>query len=160
MCFSCFLLGHNAHVKFPPKQFFFNFLCYLSPSHRTPSIRCLFICSVHQSVNLGGDQELENLVTKLAILKDLLSSIEKKVHAQNLTFACTISLCCSLSETFFFYLSVFPAQSYRHSNTQQPDNPYSSMERLLVQGPGIFVSDTKTYNLSRRTILFEKTKRG
>lgn len=34
----------------------------------------------HQSVNQGGDQELENLVTKLAILKDLLSSIEKKVH--------------------------------------------------------------------------------
>uniref|UniRef100_A0A6Q2XWV2 phosphatidylinositol-3,4,5-trisphosphate 5-phosphatase n=1 Tax=Esox lucius TaxID=8010 RepID=A0A6Q2XWV2_ESOLU len=31
------------------------------------------------SVNQGGDQELENLVTKLAILKDLLSSIEKKV---------------------------------------------------------------------------------
>ncbi|XP_013769757.1 phosphatidylinositol 3,4,5-trisphosphate 5-phosphatase 2A isoform X1 [Pundamilia nyererei] len=31
-----------------------------------------------QSVNQGGDQELENLVTKLAILKDLLSSIEKK----------------------------------------------------------------------------------
>uniref|UniRef100_H3CJ76 phosphatidylinositol-3,4,5-trisphosphate 5-phosphatase n=1 Tax=Tetraodon nigroviridis TaxID=99883 RepID=H3CJ76_TETNG len=31
-----------------------------------------------QSVNQGGDQELENLVTKLAILKDLLSSMEKK----------------------------------------------------------------------------------
>ena len=36
---------------------------------------------LHQSVNQGGDQELENLVTKLAILKDLLSSIEKKVQA-------------------------------------------------------------------------------
>uniref|UniRef100_A0A672GHL7 phosphatidylinositol-3,4,5-trisphosphate 5-phosphatase n=1 Tax=Salarias fasciatus TaxID=181472 RepID=A0A672GHL7_SALFA len=35
---------------------------------------------IQQSVNQGGDQELENLVTKLAILKDLLSSIEKKVH--------------------------------------------------------------------------------
>lgn len=34
----------------------------------------------HQSVNQGGDQELENLVTKLAVLKELLSSIEKKVH--------------------------------------------------------------------------------
>ncbi|XP_034404194.1 phosphatidylinositol 3,4,5-trisphosphate 5-phosphatase 2A isoform X2 [Cyclopterus lumpus] len=34
---------------------------------------------IQQSVNQGGDQELENLVTKLAILKDLLSSIEKKV---------------------------------------------------------------------------------
>ncbi|MED6289914.1 Phosphatidylinositol 3,4,5-trisphosphate 5-phosphatase 2A, partial [Characodon lateralis] len=33
---------------------------------------------IQQSVNPGGDQELENLVTKLAILKDLLSSIEKK----------------------------------------------------------------------------------
>uniref|UniRef100_A0A3B4Y7B8 phosphatidylinositol-3,4,5-trisphosphate 5-phosphatase n=1 Tax=Seriola lalandi dorsalis TaxID=1841481 RepID=A0A3B4Y7B8_SERLL len=33
---------------------------------------------IQQSVNQGGDQELENLVTKLAILKDLLSSIEKK----------------------------------------------------------------------------------
>lgn len=37
---------------------------------------------LHQSVNQGGDQELENLVTKLAILKDLLSSIEKKVTDQ------------------------------------------------------------------------------
>uniref|UniRef100_A0AAQ4QPZ6 phosphatidylinositol-3,4,5-trisphosphate 5-phosphatase n=1 Tax=Gasterosteus aculeatus aculeatus TaxID=481459 RepID=A0AAQ4QPZ6_GASAC len=34
---------------------------------------------IQQSVNQGGDQALENLVTKLAILKDLLSSIEKKV---------------------------------------------------------------------------------
>ncbi|KAK6296469.1 hypothetical protein J4Q44_G00326110 [Coregonus suidteri] len=34
---------------------------------------------IQQSVNMGGDQELENLVTKLAILKDLLSSIEKKL---------------------------------------------------------------------------------
>ncbi|XP_068172807.1 phosphatidylinositol 3,4,5-trisphosphate 5-phosphatase 2A isoform X4 [Antennarius striatus] len=33
---------------------------------------------IQQTVNQGGDQELENLVTKLAILKDLLSSIEKK----------------------------------------------------------------------------------
>lgn len=33
-------------------------------------------------MNQGGDQELENLVTKLAILKDLLSSIEKKVHTR------------------------------------------------------------------------------
>ncbi|XP_053095567.1 phosphatidylinositol 3,4,5-trisphosphate 5-phosphatase 2A isoform X2 [Pangasianodon hypophthalmus] len=33
---------------------------------------------IQQSVSQGGDQELENLVTKLAILKDLLSSIEKK----------------------------------------------------------------------------------
>lgn len=39
-----------------------------------------FFYFLHQSVNQGGDQELENLVTKLAILKDLLSSIEKKVH--------------------------------------------------------------------------------
>uniref|UniRef100_A0A3Q2Z1W1 phosphatidylinositol-3,4,5-trisphosphate 5-phosphatase n=1 Tax=Hippocampus comes TaxID=109280 RepID=A0A3Q2Z1W1_HIPCM len=33
---------------------------------------------IQQVLNQGGDQELENLVTKLAILKDLLSSIEKK----------------------------------------------------------------------------------
>lgn len=33
---------------------------------------------IQQSVSQGGDQELENLVTKLAILRDLLSSIEKK----------------------------------------------------------------------------------
>uniref|UniRef100_A0AAR2INB9 phosphatidylinositol-3,4,5-trisphosphate 5-phosphatase n=1 Tax=Pygocentrus nattereri TaxID=42514 RepID=A0AAR2INB9_PYGNA len=33
---------------------------------------------IQQSVSQGGDQELEHLVTKLAILKDLLSSIEKK----------------------------------------------------------------------------------
>uniref|UniRef100_A0A673ZFN0 Inositol polyphosphate phosphatase-like 1a n=1 Tax=Salmo trutta TaxID=8032 RepID=A0A673ZFN0_SALTR len=39
---------------------------------------------IQQSVNQGGDQELENLVTKLAILKDLLSSIEKKVSLQAL----------------------------------------------------------------------------
>lgn len=42
----------------------------------------------HQSVNQGGDQELENLVTKLAILKDLLSSIEKKVTNQRSLFWC------------------------------------------------------------------------
>uniref|UniRef100_A0AAR2K8U8 phosphatidylinositol-3,4,5-trisphosphate 5-phosphatase n=1 Tax=Pygocentrus nattereri TaxID=42514 RepID=A0AAR2K8U8_PYGNA len=36
---------------------------------------------IQQSVSQGGDQELEHLVTKLAILKDLLSSIEKKVCA-------------------------------------------------------------------------------
>uniref|UniRef100_A0A672M9B5 phosphatidylinositol-3,4,5-trisphosphate 5-phosphatase n=1 Tax=Sinocyclocheilus grahami TaxID=75366 RepID=A0A672M9B5_SINGR len=35
---------------------------------------------IQQTVSQGGDQELEHLVTKLAILKDLLSSIEKKVH--------------------------------------------------------------------------------
>uniref|UniRef100_A0AAY4ENT7 phosphatidylinositol-3,4,5-trisphosphate 5-phosphatase n=1 Tax=Denticeps clupeoides TaxID=299321 RepID=A0AAY4ENT7_9TELE len=33
---------------------------------------------IQQSVVQGGDEELENLVTKLAILKDLLSSIEMK----------------------------------------------------------------------------------
>ncbi|RXN02453.1 phosphatidylinositol 3,4,5-trisphosphate 5-phosphatase 2 [Labeo rohita] len=33
---------------------------------------------IQQSMSQGGDQELEHLVTKLAILKDLLSSIEKK----------------------------------------------------------------------------------
>ncbi|KAK7155963.1 hypothetical protein R3I94_006130 [Phoxinus phoxinus] len=33
---------------------------------------------IQQSMSQGGDQELEHLVTKLAILKDLLSSMEKK----------------------------------------------------------------------------------
>ncbi|XP_063061086.1 phosphatidylinositol 3,4,5-trisphosphate 5-phosphatase 2A [Engraulis encrasicolus] len=33
---------------------------------------------IQQTVSQGGDEELEQLVTKLAILKDLLSSIEKK----------------------------------------------------------------------------------
>ncbi|XP_034778271.2 phosphatidylinositol 3,4,5-trisphosphate 5-phosphatase 2A isoform X2 [Acipenser ruthenus] len=33
---------------------------------------------IQQSGSQGGDQELDNLVTKLSILKDLLSSIEKK----------------------------------------------------------------------------------
>ncbi|TRY58072.1 hypothetical protein DNTS_022713 [Danionella cerebrum] len=33
---------------------------------------------IQQSMSQAGDQELEHLVTKLAILKDLLSSIEKK----------------------------------------------------------------------------------
>uniref|UniRef100_A0A8K9WZT0 phosphatidylinositol-3,4,5-trisphosphate 5-phosphatase n=1 Tax=Oncorhynchus mykiss TaxID=8022 RepID=A0A8K9WZT0_ONCMY len=45
---------------------------------------------IQQSVNQGGDQELENLVTKLAILKDLLSSIEKKVK---LDVFCNFSVC-------------------------------------------------------------------
>uniref|UniRef100_A0A8C4X5P3 phosphatidylinositol-3,4,5-trisphosphate 5-phosphatase n=1 Tax=Erpetoichthys calabaricus TaxID=27687 RepID=A0A8C4X5P3_ERPCA len=36
---------------------------------------------IQQVQNQSGDQELENLVTKLSILKDLLSSIEKKVRA-------------------------------------------------------------------------------
>uniref|UniRef100_A0A671NRJ8 phosphatidylinositol-3,4,5-trisphosphate 5-phosphatase n=1 Tax=Sinocyclocheilus anshuiensis TaxID=1608454 RepID=A0A671NRJ8_9TELE len=35
---------------------------------------------IQQTMSQGGDQELEHLVTKLAILKDLLSSIEKKVN--------------------------------------------------------------------------------
>uniref|UniRef100_A0A8C9SSH5 phosphatidylinositol-3,4,5-trisphosphate 5-phosphatase n=1 Tax=Scleropages formosus TaxID=113540 RepID=A0A8C9SSH5_SCLFO len=35
---------------------------------------------IQQSGSQGGDQELEHLVTKLSILKDLLSSIEKKVR--------------------------------------------------------------------------------
>lgn len=46
-----------------------------------------FFC-LHQSVNQGGDQELENLVTKLAILKDLLSSIEKKVRTDGTFNSC------------------------------------------------------------------------
>ncbi|KAM7413176.1 hypothetical protein PAMA_020516 [Pampus argenteus] len=49
---------------------------------------------IQQSVNQGGDQELENLVTKLAILKDLLSSIEKKalkaLQDMSLSSPCTL----------------------------------------------------------------------
>ncbi|KAA8593980.1 hypothetical protein FQN60_004814 [Etheostoma spectabile] len=49
---------------------------------------------IQQSVNHGGDQELENLVTKLAILKDLLSSIEKKalkaLQDMSLASPCTL----------------------------------------------------------------------
>uniref|UniRef100_A0A667ZW94 phosphatidylinositol-3,4,5-trisphosphate 5-phosphatase n=1 Tax=Myripristis murdjan TaxID=586833 RepID=A0A667ZW94_9TELE len=58
---------------------------------------------IQQSVNQGGDQELENLVTKLAILKDLLSSIEKKVHTfrQVKTQTCL----CALSFSLFLFLS-------------------------------------------------------
>ena len=66
-------------------------------------------------MNQGGDQELENLVTKLAILKDLLSSIEKKVHGQILTFACTLSPFCSLSETFFI---ISQSLQLSHTGTQ------------------------------------------
>uniref|UniRef100_A0A8C6KVR2 phosphatidylinositol-3,4,5-trisphosphate 5-phosphatase n=1 Tax=Nothobranchius furzeri TaxID=105023 RepID=A0A8C6KVR2_NOTFU len=52
---------------------------------------------IQQSVNQGGDQELENLVTKLAILKDLLSSIEKKVNA-NAHLALDVKLDVYLAE--------------------------------------------------------------
>ncbi|XP_013863473.1 phosphatidylinositol 3,4,5-trisphosphate 5-phosphatase 2A isoform X2 [Austrofundulus limnaeus] len=49
---------------------------------------------IQQSVNQGGDQELENLVTKLAILKDLLSSIEKKAlkALQDMSLSSPLSL--------------------------------------------------------------------
>ncbi|XP_024863356.1 phosphatidylinositol 3,4,5-trisphosphate 5-phosphatase 2A isoform X2 [Kryptolebias marmoratus] len=51
---------------------------------------------IQQSVNQGGDQELENLVTKLAILKDLLSSIEKKalkaLQDMSLSSPCSLPL--------------------------------------------------------------------
>lgn len=67
---------------------------YVSPNGKKTSLSCFSFRAtkltwvlivvvfflIHQSVNQGGDQELENLVTKLAILKDLLSSIEKKVN--------------------------------------------------------------------------------
>uniref|UniRef100_A0A674B3S5 phosphatidylinositol-3,4,5-trisphosphate 5-phosphatase n=1 Tax=Salmo trutta TaxID=8032 RepID=A0A674B3S5_SALTR len=51
---------------------------------------------IQQSVNQGGDQELENLVTKLAILKDLLSSIEKKNSGFVLSVSVCVSLCLSV----------------------------------------------------------------
>uniref|UniRef100_A0A672M7N2 phosphatidylinositol-3,4,5-trisphosphate 5-phosphatase n=1 Tax=Sinocyclocheilus grahami TaxID=75366 RepID=A0A672M7N2_SINGR len=46
---------------------------------------------IQQTVSQGGDQELEHLVTKLAILKDLLSSIEKKVHTHTQLNASDVS---------------------------------------------------------------------
>lgn len=58
-----------------------------------------FTSPLYQSVNQGGDQELENLVTKLAILKDLLSSIEKKVHTYVGMHTHTWSLRLPLSHT-------------------------------------------------------------
>uniref|UniRef100_A0A8B9GXP9 phosphatidylinositol-3,4,5-trisphosphate 5-phosphatase n=1 Tax=Astyanax mexicanus TaxID=7994 RepID=A0A8B9GXP9_ASTMX len=50
---------------------------------------------IQQSVSQGGDQELEHLVTKLAILKDLLSSIEKKVcvHTHIVSLSLTSHMC-------------------------------------------------------------------
>uniref|UniRef100_A0A8C1X6Z0 phosphatidylinositol-3,4,5-trisphosphate 5-phosphatase n=1 Tax=Cyprinus carpio TaxID=7962 RepID=A0A8C1X6Z0_CYPCA len=51
---------------------------------------------IQQTMSQGGDQELEHLVTKLAILKDLLSSIEKKVithtHTHTHTHTQTVKL--------------------------------------------------------------------
>lgn len=48
-------------------------------------------------MNQGGDQELENLVTKLAILKDLLSSIEKKVNSVSRVHYSGVFVCLFLS---------------------------------------------------------------
>ncbi|XP_077467795.1 phosphatidylinositol 3,4,5-trisphosphate 5-phosphatase 2A [Stigmatopora argus] len=59
---------------------------------------------IQQSVNQGGDQELENLVTKLAILKDLLSSIEKKALK-------------ALQDMSLSTLCAPPPLSMRHSKT-------------------------------------------
>lgn len=72
----------------------------------------------HQSVNQGGDQELENLVTKLAILKDLLSSIEKKVNSVSRVHYSGVFVCLFLSlfrdpsARSFFFPSVLADASY------------------------------------------------
>uniref|UniRef100_A0A9J8BQU0 phosphatidylinositol-3,4,5-trisphosphate 5-phosphatase n=1 Tax=Cyprinus carpio carpio TaxID=630221 RepID=A0A9J8BQU0_CYPCA len=52
---------------------------------------------IQQTMSQGGDQELEHLVTKLAILKDLLSSIEKKVITHTHTHTHTHTQTCSQS---------------------------------------------------------------
>uniref|UniRef100_A0A8C7WAB6 phosphatidylinositol-3,4,5-trisphosphate 5-phosphatase n=1 Tax=Oncorhynchus mykiss TaxID=8022 RepID=A0A8C7WAB6_ONCMY len=71
---------------------------------------------IQQSVNQGGDQELENLVTKLAILKDLLSSIEKKVSLW-MCFVTPLSVCLSLQVKLDVYLADLTkiGKSQKHS---------------------------------------------
>lgn len=69
-------------------------------------------------MNQGGDQELENLVTKLAILKDLLSSIEKKVNSVGRVHYSGVFVCLFLSlfrdpsACSFFFPSVLADASY------------------------------------------------
>uniref|UniRef100_A0A8C1X9V9 phosphatidylinositol-3,4,5-trisphosphate 5-phosphatase n=1 Tax=Cyprinus carpio TaxID=7962 RepID=A0A8C1X9V9_CYPCA len=48
---------------------------------------------IQQTMSQGGDQELEHLVTKLAILKDLLSSIEKKLNTSDVSLVASHRLC-------------------------------------------------------------------
>uniref|UniRef100_A0A8C5EW91 phosphatidylinositol-3,4,5-trisphosphate 5-phosphatase n=1 Tax=Gouania willdenowi TaxID=441366 RepID=A0A8C5EW91_GOUWI len=67
---------------------------------------------IQQSVNQGGDQELENLVTKLAILKDLLSSIEKKVHTHGVGPIIPLSHC-------FVKLDVYLAELTKIGKSQK-----------------------------------------
>ncbi|KAM8904469.1 phosphatidylinositol 3,4,5-trisphosphate 5-phosphatase 2A isoform 2-T2 [Spinachia spinachia] len=64
---------------------------------------------IQQSVNQGGDQALENLVTKLAILKDLLSSIEKKAlkTLQDLSLSP-----CSLPPLSMRHSKALPVQAF------------------------------------------------
>uniref|UniRef100_A0A8C9Y5P8 phosphatidylinositol-3,4,5-trisphosphate 5-phosphatase n=1 Tax=Sander lucioperca TaxID=283035 RepID=A0A8C9Y5P8_SANLU len=65
---------------------------------------------IQQSVNHGGDQELENLVTKLAILKDLLSSIEKK--ALKALQDMSLSSPCSLPPLSMRHSKAIPVQAF------------------------------------------------
>ncbi|KAK1900060.1 Phosphatidylinositol 345-trisphosphate 5-phosphatase 2A [Dissostichus eleginoides] len=65
---------------------------------------------IQQSVNQGGDQELENLVTKLAILKDLLSSIEKK--ALKALQDMSLSSPCSLPPLSMRHSKAIPVQAF------------------------------------------------
>uniref|UniRef100_A0A8C2ZTL4 phosphatidylinositol-3,4,5-trisphosphate 5-phosphatase n=1 Tax=Cyclopterus lumpus TaxID=8103 RepID=A0A8C2ZTL4_CYCLU len=111
--------GEDEKPPLPPRSA----STYTPPGPETPTdrynvyLRTLFIfvfpnCSVDmssiscnsflcQSVNQGGDQELENLVTKLAILKDLLSSIEKKVHTHIQPCVGQSICCCNPSKSIF-----------------------------------------------------------
>ncbi|XP_061684476.1 phosphatidylinositol 3,4,5-trisphosphate 5-phosphatase 2A isoform X2 [Syngnathoides biaculeatus] len=65
---------------------------------------------IQQSVNQGGDQELENLVTKLAILKDLLSSIEKK--ALKALQDMSLSALCSPPPLSMRHSKAIPVQAF------------------------------------------------
>lgn len=44
--------------------------------------QCWSVCWGFQTAGQSGEQELENLVLKLSVLKDFLSSIEKKVRLE------------------------------------------------------------------------------
>uniref|UniRef100_A0A3B5B2D0 phosphatidylinositol-3,4,5-trisphosphate 5-phosphatase n=1 Tax=Stegastes partitus TaxID=144197 RepID=A0A3B5B2D0_9TELE len=74
---------------------------------------------IQQSVNQGGDQELENLVTKLAILKDLLSSIEKKVRTYSTQICVQICVKSFSRGPFQVKLDVYLAELTKIGKSQK-----------------------------------------
>ncbi|CAF94205.1 unnamed protein product, partial [Tetraodon nigroviridis] len=78
---------------------------------------------IQQSVNQGGDQELENLVTKLAILKDLLSSMEKKalkaLQDMSLSSSCSPLLSSHHSKAIPVKLDVYLAELTKIGKSQK-----------------------------------------